>query len=266
MARNFDFATVGDNCIDRFQDGNVQSTVGGNAVNVAAQLSLLGHKVAYFGAVGDDDDGRLITAALGKVGVCTDHIRVVNAPTAYSLVRHDATGDRDIYFEEFGATGGYFPSEKDVELLRGVKHVHVGWLSDGSSLNKKLSNGGTCTVSRDLSVNARPEDLDPKGLDIAVLSAGSASKAEEAAHRLIRSGARLAIVTMGADGSLGFDGEGTVTLEANPIDPVDTTGAGDAFIAGFLSEYNQSGNTIRSLERGRDIATKACLHIGGFPQ
>ena len=266
MAGNFDFATVGDNCIDRFEDGSVQCTVGGNAVNVAAQLSLLGHKVAYFGAVGDDDDGRLVAAALEKVGVCIDHIRIVNTPTAYSLVRHDPNGDRDIYFEEFGASGGYLPTEEDVELLRGAKHVHIGWLSDGSSFNEKLSSGGTCTVSRDLSVNARPEDLDPKGLDIAVLSAGSASEAEEAAHGLIRSGARLAIVTMGANGSLGYDGEGTVTLGAKPIDPVDTTGAGDAFIAGFLSEYKKSGNTRRSLERGRENATRACLHIGGFPQ
>ena len=265
MSFKFDFITVGDNCIDRFEGLGRQELVGGNAVNVAAQLALLGHRVAYFGAIGDDDDGRLILSVLRGIGVCTDHIRVVNAPTAYSLVRHDQTGDRDIYFEEFGASKDYFPTKEEVEILKSAKHVHIGWLSDRSSLNTELSRGN-CTVSRDLSVNARPEDLDPNHLDIAVLSAGSASQAEEHANGLIRSGAGLAIVTMGAEGSLAFDGEGITSLEAQMIDPVDTTGAGDAFIAGFLSEYSRSGSIQASLVCGRETATQACLHIGGFPQ
>lgn len=265
MSLKFDFITVGDNCIDRFEGLSGQQLVGGNAVNVAAQLALLGHRVAYFGAIGDDDDGLLIHTALRGVGVCTDYIRVVNAPTAYSLVRHDQTGDRDIYFEDFGASKDYFPTNEEVEILKSAKHVHIGWLSDRSSLNTELSRGD-CTVSRDLSVNAKPEDLDPNHLDIAVLSAGSLAQAKEEAHGLIRSGAGLAIVTMGSQGSLAFDGESIMALAAQMIDPVDTTGAGDAFIAGFLSEYKRSGGIRDSLVCGRDIATKACLHIGGFPQ
>jgi fructoselysine 6-kinase len=50
-------ATVGDNCIDRYLPPVDRSLVGGNAVNVAVNLRRAGHPAAYFGAVGDDEDG-----------------------------------------------------------------------------------------------------------------------------------------------------------------------------------------------------------------
>lgn len=265
MPESYEFVSVGDNCIDRFQDGDRLSLVGGNAVNVAAQLSLLGHRVGYFGAVGDDEDGRTTLQALKEVGVCTKHVHVTGMMTAYSLVRHDQKGDRDIYFEEFGASGAYMPTDEEVEIMRRSHHAHIGWIRDGSTLNLRLASNET-SVSRDLSVNSSPVDLKPNGLSIAVRSASSEQEAREVAINLTQSDVGLAIVTMGAQGSLAFDGAETTRLNANVIDAVDTTGAGDAFIAGFLSRYKQGGNIRAALENARHVATKACLHVGGFPQ
>ena len=53
---------------------------------------------------------------------------------------------------------------------------------------------------------------------------------------------------------------------ALPIEPKDTTGAGDAFIAGFLDARLAGLPLPQCLERGREIATRTCLHLGGFPQ
>lgn len=265
MSNNFDFVTIGDNCIDRF-DGSLNSKlVGGNALNVAAQLSLLGHKVAYFGAVGDDPEGRLTIQELKRVGVCTDFLKIVDGTTAYSLIRHDECGDRNIYFEEFGVSGTYLPTEEDLTIIARSGHAHIGWMRDGSLVNKQLNQLGV-NVSRDLSVNSEEENLIPDGLDIAILSANSQQDAQDKIADLIQRGADLALVTIGEHGSLVGDGKTNTSLSALRIEPVDTTGAGDSFIAGFISTYKNNKDLEKSLKAGRALATKTCLHAGGFPQ
>lgn len=265
MSDNFDFVTIGDNCIDRFEGSRNSELVGGNALNVAAQLSLLGHKVAYFGAVGDDPDGRLIIRELKRVGVCTDYLKVIEGTTAYSLIRHDDNGDRDIYFEEFGASGTYLPTEEDLAIIARAGHAHIGWMRDGSSVNKRLNQLGV-SVSRDLSVNSEEADLNPDGLDIAILSANSQQAAQNKISYLIQHGVGLALVTIGEHGSLVSDGKTNTSLSASRIEPVDTTGAGDSFIAGFISAYKNGKDLEASLKAARELATKTCLHVGGFPQ
>ncbi|MFK8077168.1 MAG: PfkB family carbohydrate kinase [Granulosicoccus sp.] len=265
MIHRFDFVAIGDNCIDRFQDGDKSELVGGNAVNVAAQLSMLGRNVAYFGAVGDDRDGELTVKILNKVGVNTDYVKVVPGLTAYSLIKHDEAGDRDIYFEEFGVTANYLPDEKDLDIIGLTKHAHIGWLNDGGKIPRQLANNNV-TVSRDLSINLNPECLDPDGLNIAILSASNLDDAKEKAEGLLQVGAKMALVTAGEHGSLVADGADIAFIKAELIEPVDTTGAGDAFIAGFLNAYYDGSSLEASLKAGRTIATKACLHMGGFAQ
>ena len=106
----FRFATVGDNCIDRFLPPVGQSLVGGNAVNVAVQLARLGHSATYFGAVGDDLDGVRTKRILNENGVKTDYVRLRPGVTAYTDIEQNPLGDRIMVFEEFGVCLGYRPS------------------------------------------------------------------------------------------------------------------------------------------------------------
>ena len=72
-------------------------------------------------------------------------------------------------------------------------------------------------------------------------------------------------VTLGADGSLAPGGSGKVARAALPVTRgVDTTGAGDSFAAGFLTEYCASRDLARSLERARVEAARTIQHIGAF--
>ncbi|MGN6379237.1 MAG: PfkB family carbohydrate kinase [Gaiellales bacterium] len=57
-------ASIGDNCIDRYVGSLKRTHVGGNALNVAVGLARAGRRVVYAGAVGDDEDGRTVLAAL----------------------------------------------------------------------------------------------------------------------------------------------------------------------------------------------------------
>lgn len=259
------FATVGDNCIDRFLPPVGDWLVGGNAVNVAVQLALLGRRASYFGAVGDDPSGQLVRKALISNSVGIDGLTTMAGQhTAFTDIATDADGERHFIFEDFGACGLYQPSIIDIEGLRHMNHVHIGWLNDGGGLKRALRGLGP-SVSQDLSVNAGVENLSPESLDIAFCSAPATEAAHEA-QRLLQCGVRLAVVTMGAAGSLACDGRNTVFADAPAIMPFDTTGAGDAFIAGFL-DYHVAGRNVQDcLGLATVTAGRACKHRGGFPQ
>jgi sugar/nucleoside kinase (ribokinase family) len=84
-------------------------------------------------------------------------------------------------------------------------------------------------------------------------------------ERLAQKSGRLFIVTLGAEGSLALGGEERLRCPALPVPQVvDTTGAGDAFAAGFLSEYCASGRVRESLSRGAEVAARAVQELGAF--
>lgn len=262
----FEIAAVGDNCIDRFTGADRFSLVGGNAVNVAVQLCRLGRKAAYFGAVGADEAGTRTLRVISRNGVDVEHVRTVPGITAYTEVARNEEGDRKFVHEEFGVVRDYRTTADDVAALKTARHVHIGWLNDDGALRKALAQAGV-SVSQDISVNAEARNLGVAGLSIAfATSDGSRDEAVWKARELIAAGAKLAVITRGADGSLACDGETVIELAATPIDPVDTTGAGDAFIAGFLAARLKALPLLQCLEQGREIATRTCLHPGGFPQ
>lgn len=261
-----DFAAVGDNCIDRYGPPIGGSLVGGNAVNVAVQLARLGEQVEYFGAVGDDADGRRITETLTENGV--DASSVVTGPggTAHTRIEVDAAGDRTIAFEAFGACATYVPQDWALRRILTASHVHIGWLKDGGALRRRLVEAEV-SVWQDVSVNADPRDLDVAGLDVAFASAGpDRDRAWTLLGSLLERGARLAVVTRGELGSIASDGSLVCEAAIHPVTVVDTTGAGDSFIAGFLSARRYGIDLGGCLESGSAVAAKACTHFGGFPQ
>ena len=139
-------------------------------------------------------------------------------------------------------------------------------LNDGGALRQALSRQGI-SVSQDISVNAEPKNLSVAGLDIAFASSdGEDDDVRRLAESLLRAGAKVAVVTRGHKGSFVTNGARTAAVEATRIQPVDTTGAGDAFIAGFLDAWLENASMERCLEKGGEAATAACLHLGGFPQ
>jgi fructoselysine 6-kinase len=262
----FRFAAVGDNCIDRFRPPVSQSFVGGNAVNVAVQLARLGHESYYFGAVGRDADGLRTRRLLAENGVLLDHLQERDGVTAYTDIEVLPSGDRIIAFEDFGVCAGYAPNATDIDFLKTMDHVHIGWMDDGGAIRRTLAAAGV-SLSQDISVNADPENLGIDGLTVAFGSAGDDEQVgEEMLQRLLQPGARIAVVTRGSEGSAASDGAVRASTGIRSVDVVDTTGAGDSFIAGFLAAHVGRAPLLQCLEAGRDHAAQTCTHVGGFPQ
>ena len=259
------FATVGDNCIDCFIPPVGDCLVGGNAVNVAVQLARLGCAVDYLGAVGADSGGEAVCTALAANGVGTGRVRrLPGEATAQTDVETLPDGDRRFVFESFGACDSYRPDVTDLQFLMSRGHVHIGWLRGALALRQAL-RAADVVVSQDLTVNNEASELDPAGLDIAFGSATPLA-GEAESERFLSLGARLAVITLGAAGCLANDGRQMLRIEAQPTEVEDTTGAGDAFIAGFLDAHAKGLNLKECLLRGGALGAACCRHRGGFPQ
>jgi fructoselysine 6-kinase len=77
-------------------------------------------------------------------------------------------------------------------------------------------------------------------------------------------GAKAVVLTRGSEGALGVSTEGPVLQPALPTSVVDTLGAGDGFISGFLTELLARGSLKDSMMRGAEFAALVCSWQGGF--
>jgi len=260
-------ATVGDNCIDRYLPPVDCSLVGGNAVNVAVNLCRAGHPAAYFGAVGDDEEGRRTRAVLTRLDVDVKSLRTVaRGRTSVTVIATGPDGDRHFISEDFGVCRGYRPGDGDMLRLKTMAHVHIGWLDDEGFTRRALAEAGV-SVSQDLSVNAEPRNVLPDGLAVAFVSCdGSEVEARHLMETTLERGAQLAVAMRGAQGSLASSGGEVFRGTALPVTVRDTTGAGDSFIAGFLAARLSGKSISDCLAQGHEAAAQTCQIFGGFAQ
>ncbi|WP_368498599.1 PfkB family carbohydrate kinase [Herbiconiux sp. A18JL235] len=253
-------AVVGDNTVDRYLADSTVEYSGGNAFNVAVQLARLGVPVRYFGAVADDPDARIIERGLAVNGIPADDLAVLPGETAVTVIRLLPGGDRVFEREDFGVTADYFPDEAALEAIASAAWVHLGMLPRASELRAELARRGKGRVSQDCAVSSGLDHL-----DVAFLSAGEGTDAAAIAAATVAEGVPLVVVTRGAEGALAFDGEATWLQRAMPTTVVDTTGAGDSFIAGFIALRVGGGDVGDALAAGAAHAAEACTHPAGWP-
>src|SRR3954462_10940573 len=86
-------AAIGDCCIDDYGDQGV-STVGGNAVNVAVQLTRLGLPAAFLGGIGNDAERAARPRAPVATGVAVSHVREIEGATGVTRIELLADGER----------------------------------------------------------------------------------------------------------------------------------------------------------------------------
>jgi fructoselysine 6-kinase len=255
-------AVVGDNCVDRYAGAESAAYSGGNAFNVAVQLARTGTPVRYFGAVAADADAELVRDGLRANAVSTDDLVVLTGETAVTDVRVLPDGDRVFEREEFGVTADYRPSDDELAVIASADWVHVGMLPDADEFRARLAALGAGTVSQDCAVAEGLTDL-----DVAFLSAGEDGDADRLLDDTLAAGVPLVVVTRGADGSLARTAgrADAVRQHAVPAEVVDTTGAGDSFIAGFIAARLLDASLADALANGARTAAVTVGHRAGWP-
>jgi fructoselysine 6-kinase len=256
--------TAGDNCIDVYKSLN-KYYPGGNPVNVAVYLAKLGVEAAYVGVVGDDEYGRIMRDAIHQQGVDISHLHRITGQTAVTeveLVEHDRVfGD---YFE--GVLENFTLSEEDMAFIGEFPLLHTGiWGKLEGDLQKIRQQG--LTVSFDFA-DKLDHEIVTKALpyvDYAFFSHDTADDfIKEYLIHAWRSGPKLAVATLGINGSLAYDGIRFHTQAAIPVEVVDTMGAGDAFIAGFLHSAQLQKDLDGCMEAGSRNASRIIRHFGAW--
>lgn len=261
---DFDVAVIGDNTIDRFVDEpGLGDLVGGNALNVAVQLAMLGVRVRYYGSVGQDADAVIVRQAIERRGLETATVRTESGQTALTCIRRSEDGDRYFESESFGVTVNYVPSDDELAEIAGARWVHIGMLPSAARVRERLRElVPVLPISQDCSVTAGFHDL-----TVAFMSAGEDDDAAEAlTDEALAAGVRTAIATLGSRGALGRTADERRRADGLRVDVVDTTGAGDSFMAGYIAAAVDGARLAEALEAGIRRGSFTCQYVGGWPQ
>jgi sugar/nucleoside kinase (ribokinase family) len=266
--------------------GVISYVGGGSAANTAAWLTRVGESSTFIGAIGDDAAGQTQVESLHRLGVDVRFRVDRTRPTGTCLVLVAPSGERTMVPDP-GANVALLEHDVPTEELRAGDHLHVsGYALLRDSRDAALhamaeaANRGL-TISVGAASSAPLEVLGATGF-LHMVPAGALLFANEKEAAVLVDGpgeapdlaARLAaeghesVVTAGSGVAAWSNGEATSALAAEPLDrpELDTTGAGDAFAAGFLAARARAAAPEVCLRDGHVLAAAACRTTGGRPE
>ncbi|MDA8048631.1 MAG: PfkB family carbohydrate kinase [Rhodospirillales bacterium] len=256
---------LGDNTIDTYVDLALQFPRG-NAVNVAVFASRLGAEAGYLGCLGDDEGGDLLAAALAAEGVDLRLCRRRAGANARAMIGLEG-GERRFLAANSGVRAEYMFTQADLASVVTYDVVHTGINSEAEDVLPVIRQHAVL-----LSYDCSEGPFSPRATaalplaDIAFFSAPHAPPATCTAllEQIAAAGPPIVVATRGAAGAMAL-AEGQVFDEpAVPIRPVDTLGAGDAFIAAFLIAHLSRRPIGEALAAGTRLAADVCRAHGAF--
>jgi len=263
---------------------------GGADSNVAIGLSRLGVPAVWVGRVGADGLGRRVVRDILGQGVDARPIIDADHPTGLMIKEKRTPHTTKVWFYRAGSAGSRLqPADVDQELIETAALVHV------TGITASLSDSGRETVLRVLDVArahgvpisfdvnhrgglwptgdpapvyreiAASADLIFAGDDEAALLLGRpADDVGALVERMRALGPSTAVVKRGALGSIASDGGDLIERAAVKVPVVDTVGAGDAFVAGFLASRLRGEGLAECLAVASAAGAFACLGSGDW--
>ncbi|GAA4141581.1 sugar kinase [Actinomadura keratinilytica] len=261
---------------------------GGSGANVASWLALEGVEVAFVGRRGSDIAGRNRDMELMGYGVDARLVMDSERPTGTCVVLVTHKGDRTMLSDP-GANAALLP--EDVERCRDLftqgAHLHLSGYSlinEGSrkaatralelaaqaQMSISVDGGSSSPLKR---MGAEPFLEWTQGARLLVVDEREAEvltgrDKPDAAAKVLTAWYPQVVIKLGAEGALWYTNgrPEPVTVAAEPIDKiVDGTGAGDAFIAGFLPAWLDGKPPAEALSAGCRLAAQALQHLGARP-
>jgi len=221
---------------------------GGKSANQAVAAGRLGGTVRMIGAVGDDGNGALLRDSVAAAGVDTTHVAVrEGVATGTAVITVDAHGENTIVISG-GANATLTPDDVPADAFDGaaVLGLCLEVSIDVVLAAARAAHEAGVTVLTNLSPFG---DVPRELLDLTDVLLVN----EHEAELLGDHGVARSIVTRGGDGSIVHDGDAApVEVPAIPVEAVDTTGCGDAFM----------GAVALRLAAGEDLAAAARFAAG----
>ncbi|MFN3652373.1 MAG: PfkB family carbohydrate kinase [Armatimonadota bacterium] len=274
---------------------------GGAPANVAAGLARLGIDTAFLGKVGNDPFGRFLARSYAEAGVDTRFMQFdPEHRTGLAFVSLLASGERDfVFFRNPSADMLYRAEEVPDAALEGCRAYHYGSISliqepsrsaTLETLRRARERGALISYDPNLRAPLWPDLKAARREILAALPPADVVKVSEEeaeflfgpapvdAHldRLLEAGPRLAAITRGSAGSVLATRTARAEVPGFAVTAVDSTGAGDGFVAGLLAGLLRRGGaaalpeldaeTVREIGRlANAVGALACTRKGAIP-
>ncbi len=248
---------------------------GGAPANVAVGLVRLGVSAGFLGKVGEDAFGEFLARVLQESGVDTSHLHFsTEARTALAFVSLLPDGDRDFTFYRHPSADMLLrPEEIDEDYIASAKVFHFGSITLISEPSRSATlravelarqHGLLISYDPNLRLSLWPDEATARegmktGLpytDVLKVSAEEAcfltgkADLDDALNQLRREyDIALAVATLGRQGCVYQAAGGSGSLDGFEVDTIDSTGAGDGFTAGLLSEILRAAPTVEEIKR-----------------
>jgi len=278
---SFDVISLGEALVDflpekagaRVRDVEIwRKCLGGAPANVVVGISRLGGKAAMCGVTGEDELGHFITEELAREGVDVAHIRHTPlGKTGIGFISLTATGERSFLFYRLQAAEFQLGlADIDHAFLRSGKVLHLGTnsllLPSAREASLAAAKGArdagqivSCDPNLRLHLWKEPGELRAlldqllphctlvKLSDDEMEFVTGETTPKAALKRLRAQGVAVPIITLGPKGAV-LLAEDFVEVKAPVVQVVDTTGAGDGFMAGLLFQATRVASTRAQVE------------------
>jgi ribokinase len=258
----------------------LQRRPGGKGANQAAAAARTGAAVWFVGAVGADSDGAAQIAELGRAGVSTAHVRAADGvPTGAAFISVTPDGENSIVVAP-GANAELRPEDVAPALVRPAAEGSVtilqteipGQVIDAAAheclrqrMRFVLNDGPVADLSAATLAGADPIVVNEHEAAELLGADSGWSRRELARHVRAVTGARSAIVTLGADGALVAAPDQDAAIPAPAAEVVDTTGAGDAFVGMLAARLAFGDDLVAAASEAVGAATAAVTWAGARP-
>ena len=268
---------TGDEIWKELKPLGVHYVAGGSAANTIVCCAIFGMESSFIGKIGDDELGLLFKSDQEQYGVRTTLLRSTKS-SGRSMVFVSGGNAERTFAVYLGAALDLGPEDLKPEMFEGYDYFHIeGYLVQNQALIRRaveLAKQAGCIISLDMasynvveSNDAFLHNIVDNYVDI-VFANETESKAftkledpEEALEEISRH-CKVAVVKIGRDGSWVKSGDEKHFIPIWPADPVDATGAGDTYAAGFLYAHSLGKDLKVCGEVGSIIAAKVVEVIG----
>jgi sugar/nucleoside kinase (ribokinase family) len=261
---------------------DITFAIGGDAVNQAVALAKLGHRVGILGMVGNDMPGQYVRQQIAARGIYDAGLHVdLTLPTHTAIVMIDASGERSFLIRRPLPDILTGPEHIDLGLVKpGLKVLSIGSLFCAprfdqeavGPLLRKAKSVGAITVT-DMVMDQRgygladlPDvwpNLDyvlPSELEAKLLTGEQTPDKIAAAFR--RAGVKNVVLKRGTKGAIAWVGNQSLTCPAFKVRAMDTTGAGDNFVGGFIHALTQNMEMAGALRFASACAALSIQAVG----
>ena len=258
---------------------NIKLAGGGDAYNVAMNLAALGEKVELLTKIGVDDLGEYLFQKLKKAGIGVKWCKRVEIPTSASGVFIKEDGERS-FLSYKGACHNLNRSDFDPTVLSEFTHLYLGSAFDlpeleGLAMAEVFEMAQRAGVKTILDTTGEPKEEDMKWFSSVLRHTDyflpsfreaklltECEAPEACAKRFLECGAGCVVIKLGEEGSLLLDREGETRIPAFPAKAIDTTGAGDAFVAGFIKGLTEERSNAECAMYGNVLGSLAVEKLG----